>query len=415
MIATVDLSRRFLALGLVIVLGLLAAPPVSVVASSHVDELYGRLELPRGDIEFDLEFGQLQFFDEENAPFALKIIDGCAVNGHYWIFGAGLAGDAAPLTVIDRQSGQSKRLVLPAYEAGAPIASILETEALRLCRDDASGGLPPLSGHGTYTSATLRCSDTTDAIELLSAGRDDAYRTLIRGGLEENRVIRDKPVAAVDASNDYDELHLLTEGRTPRRIEGVVFSGSQGMLPARSKLDKEVKSLSRSRVRRAFETAKNGRIPQGIIDDLGLKGVSCVHHLSLELDTLGADAYLAEAGWIKDGGRPLEPPQPVADRFVVELVQADGTTTPMQLVGPLMGSDREGLLWRYRSKGAQVDLLDACSLSGSFWTVAAADTDEPLQLMITDSVSGGSASLLLWTDRADTSWLADTASLPICS
>ena len=73
-----------------------------------------------------------------------------------------------------------------------------------------------------------------------------------------------------------------------------------------------------------------------------------------------------------------------------------------------------GVLWRYASQGAQVELLDACSLSSSFWTIAAADTDEPLQLMITDSVTGTSASHLLWTDRADTSWLADTSSLPIC-
>ena len=54
------------------------------------------------------------------------------------------------------------------------------------------------------------------------------------------------------------------------------------MLPASAKLDKVVKDLTNARVRRAYETAKNGRVPQGIIEDLGLKKVERVHHVSLE-------------------------------------------------------------------------------------------------------------------------------------
>ena len=71
------------------------------------------------------------------------------------------------------------------------------------------------------------------------------------------------------------------------------------MLPAAAALEKAAKRLDRSRVRRAFETAKNMRVPQGIIDDLGLRGVVQVHYVSLGLETLGADAYLAQAGWIR--------------------------------------------------------------------------------------------------------------------
>jgi uncharacterized metal-binding protein len=105
----------------------------------------------------------------------------------------------------------------------------------------------------------------------------------------------------------------------------------------------------------------------------------------------------------------------VDDRFEVELARADGETTALVLTGPFVGSDQQGLLWTYASDGAQVEVLDGCFLSGSFWTIAAADTDEPLQLTITDTASGTSASHLLWLDRAETSWLADTESLPICS
>lgn len=413
MVVPVPLHRRLLALGAALLFGSLTALPTATAVAQD-GGMYARLELPRGDIDFELEPGRLQFFDEEGAPFALQVIDGCAVNDHYWIFGAGLTTVSAPLTVIDRQSGQSQRVVLPAYRPGESIPTVLDTEALPICRDIQTGGLPTLTGTGTYTAAVPRCFDSTDSVELLSAGSEDAYRTFIRNGFEVNRVIRDKPITTVDDSTDFDEIHLFAEGRTPRKVEGVVISGAEGMLPARNQLDKVVKSLTNSRVRRAFETAKNGRIPQGILRDLGVKNAECVHHVSLDMETLGADAYLAAARWIKDGGRPLALPQPVEDRFTVEVVPASGESMVLPLTGPLLGSDEAGMVWHYSDGDVQVQIVDACSLSGSFWTIAATETDEPLQLLVTDTLSGTAATYLLWTDRPEPASVADTENLPIC-
>ena len=59
-------------------------------------------------------------------------------------------------------------------------------------------------------------------------------------------------------------------------------------------------------------------------------------HVALDFETLGADAYLAIARWIKEGGEPIEPPSPVEARFTVEIVRADGTRTDVPLVGPLV-------------------------------------------------------------------------------
>jgi hypothetical protein len=409
------LPRRPLAVVLTLVLGWLLVSGSASQASSHDGELYAQLDLPRGQVEFDLELGTMHYFDAENFPFAVQIIDGCAVNGHYWIFAAGLSTQSAPLTVIDGHSGQSERLVVPAFDPGEPIASVIETEALRLCRDEDSGGLPTISGLGSYTSSSPRCFDSTDSIELLSRGRDDAYRTLIRNGFESNRIVSSDPIIAIDESNTYDELHLLTEGRTPRLVEGVVLSGSEGMLPNTATLEKRLKDIRPGRVRRAFEAAYNGRLPEPLIEDLGIKGVGCVHHVSLDMTSLGADAYLAAAGWIEEGGAPLAPPELVDDRFDVEVLRANGESTPLALTGPFVGSREAGLLWRYEGDEIMAQLVDGCSLSGSFWTLAAARADEPVQLAITDTSSGASASHLLWTDRAETSWLADTASLDACS
>ena len=83
-------------------------------------------------------------------------------------------------------------------------------------------------------------------------------------------------------------------------------------------------------------------------------------------------------------------------------------------MGPLVGSDEEGRLWEYRSDDVLVQVMDACALGGTFWMLAGAVTDEPLELTITDSESGGSVSYPLWTAGKDVSRLSDGASLTFC-
>jgi hypothetical protein len=399
--------------GLTALLAVSALPPSAGLAATDA-QLTATLELPEGDIDFPLEAGTVHFFDEEGAPFLLQVIDGCAVNGYYWVFGAGLGGAAVPLTVFDERSGRSYRTVLPAYEPGGAIGTVLEPEALAICREGPTGGLPEAGGVATYTSVLPRCSDDADSIVLLSEGRPDGYRALIRNGTERDRVIADSPVAIVDDSREWDELYLLAEGRTPRQVEGVLFSGAQGMLPGQASLEKALADITKARVRRAFEAAKSWTVPQPLIDDLGLTGVDCIYHVSLEFGTPGADAYLTQAGWIEERGAPLEPPQLVAERFTVDLVTTDGSSTRLPLTGPFQGSAGEGRLWEYGSDTAKVQIIDGCDLSGSYWTVAAAVTDEPLELVITDPEAGITVSQLLWTDRESVSRLADTASLPSC-
>ncbi len=395
-------------------LALALAGPAGALGAGTDPELIGTLELPSGDVEYQIELGKLHIFDEERVPFVVSVIDGCSVNDHLWVFVAGLSGMPVPVTILDLKSDQKARLVLPAYEPGNPIGSLLEPEALRVCGDEPRGGLPALKGSARLTATDGSGAVDDDAIELRSDGDDDAYRRLVRGGVSYPIISTRSPIVAVDDSSSFDELVLLAEGRTPRQVEGVAFRGDQGMLPPAAALEKAAKRLDRSRVRRAFETAKNMRVPQGIIDDLGLRGVDQVHHVSLDLETLGADAYLAQAGWIRQQGGGLEPPLPVAERFSVETTGASGEPLSIPLVGPLVGSDEEGRQWEYRSDDVLVQVMDACALGGTFWMLAGAVTDEPLELTITDSVSGGSASYPLWTEGKDVSRLSDGASLAFC-
>jgi hypothetical protein len=403
-------TRRLLAGLLSVALAALVIWPAATLADSHDPELLATLELRDGDIEYELELGTLHFFSEENVPFAVQVIDGCALNDHLWLFGAGLSGVPVVLEVMDLDTGKSVRTTLPPFEPGVPIATSFEPEALALCPDDVQvGGLPPLGGAATLTSADARGQDGSDTFRLLSDGRDNAYRRLARAGASYPIIQARSPVVAIDDSASFDQIYLFTEGRTPGEVAGVVFSGDDGMLPTRADLDKALKGITSGRVRRAFEAAQTGRVPEGLIEDLGLRKVQRVHHVGLDFETLGAMAYLAQAGWIKqDTSAPIEPPQPVEPRFTVELVRADGEREVVPLVGPLQGSGDEGRYWEYRSNDALARVVDACGLGGTFWTWAGVTTDEPVELVVTDTKSGTSASHLVWTDRRDVSRLADT-------
>lgn len=372
-------------------------------------------ELPGGQVLNEMELGTLHFFDDEGVPYAIQAIDGCAVNDHVWVFGAGLSGIPIAVTVSDRDTNKSTRLVLPAFDPNTAIGTQFEPEALRICDAESQvGGLPSLDATATFTSANSRGSDATDVLTLLSDGSETAYQRIFRDGQSYDVISRRSPVAAIDDSANVDQLLLFAESRTPRQVEGIVFSGRDGMLPAATKLEKGIDGLTNARVRRAYETAKNGRVPRNIIEDLGLKGVERVHHVALDFETLGADAYLAIARWIKEGGEPIEPPSPVEARFTVGIERADGTLEDIPLVGPLVGSEAEGRRWEHASDTALVEIIDSCQLSGAFWTWAGVVADEPVELVITDTTDGTSVSHLVWTDRRDVSRHTDTASLASC-
>jgi len=402
---SVQLAAILGALGLAVVVG--TGP-----ASASTDaELRATLQLPRGGIDFELETDVLQSFDEEGVPFFIQVFDGCAINGHYWVFAAGLGPESVPLEVFDENDpGTNHRTVLPAYVPGEPIGTVFDPEALAICRDAPAGGLPELEGTATYTTVTPRCGDGTDDFLLLSEGRTDAYRTLIRDG-QRHDVFSSQPIAIRGGGSSAGELFLLAEGRTPGLIEGVRFSGAADMLPRQATLERSLRDLTRARIRRAFEAAKAKLVPDQLIGDLGLRRVGCIFHVGLDFDTPGAPAYLAEAGWIRDGGASVQPPQLVESRFDVQLARADGESVALPLTGPWQDTAGEGTFWEYASDTAKVRIIDGCSLGGAFWTVAAAVTDEPLELVITDTQTGNSARHLLWTDREPVSRMTDTSTL----
>jgi photosystem II stability/assembly factor-like uncharacterized protein len=74
--------------------------------------------------------GAFWFFSDTNLELLVKVIDGCPVNGSYWVFAGGLTNVGVTLTVTDTQTGAVQTYANP---AGVPLPPILDTDALDDC------------------------------------------------------------------------------------------------------------------------------------------------------------------------------------------------------------------------------------------------------------------------------------------
>ncbi|HET9229013.1 MAG TPA: hypothetical protein VFR31_20210 [Thermoanaerobaculia bacterium] len=71
--------------------------------------------------------GYAWFFQESNVEVLLKVLDGCGITGHFWVFAAGLTNVRTDITVADNQTGAVKIYHNP---LGQPFQPIQDTGAL---------------------------------------------------------------------------------------------------------------------------------------------------------------------------------------------------------------------------------------------------------------------------------------------
>lgn len=65
-----------------------------------------------------------------NVEAVVKVIDGCALGGHYWVFAGGLTNVLTVITVSDLHSGAMKTYTNPQGKAFQPIQ---DTNAFASC------------------------------------------------------------------------------------------------------------------------------------------------------------------------------------------------------------------------------------------------------------------------------------------
>ena len=113
-------------------------------------------------VPLSVDTGYFWFFGETNVEVVAKVIDGCAVNGHYWVFAGGLTDVAATLVVRDVASGLSRTYF---NSQSTPFAPILDTSAFATC--DSTGDL--LRG-GSTSFDSLHEPRSTLLADIVSAG-----------------------------------------------------------------------------------------------------------------------------------------------------------------------------------------------------------------------------------------------------
>ncbi len=74
--------------------------------------------------------GYFWFFDAGNIEVVAKVLDGCGVNGRYWVLAGGLTNVEAALVVTDTKTGDTKTYANPAGTAFQPIQ---DTAAFATC------------------------------------------------------------------------------------------------------------------------------------------------------------------------------------------------------------------------------------------------------------------------------------------
>jgi hypothetical protein len=74
--------------------------------------------------------GTLWFFSPDNPELAIKMVDGCSYNGHYWFFVTGLTNVEVHLTVKDTESGLTNQYDNPLE---MPFQPIQDTAAFESC------------------------------------------------------------------------------------------------------------------------------------------------------------------------------------------------------------------------------------------------------------------------------------------
>jgi hypothetical protein len=74
--------------------------------------------------------GVMWFFGPDNWELLIKVLDGCAVNGHYWALGAAATNVQYTIQVTDTQTGEVKTYTNP---LGTVSPAITDTSAFAGC------------------------------------------------------------------------------------------------------------------------------------------------------------------------------------------------------------------------------------------------------------------------------------------
>ena len=81
-------------------------------------------------IELTADTGYLWFFDPENVEMVVKVLNGCGITQHYWVFAAGLTDVEVVMVVTDTEANAQRTYDNPQR---APFQPLQDTTAFATC------------------------------------------------------------------------------------------------------------------------------------------------------------------------------------------------------------------------------------------------------------------------------------------
>jgi photosystem II stability/assembly factor-like uncharacterized protein len=112
--------------------------------------------------------GTFWFFDPTNLELVVKVLDGCGINDHQWVFSGGLTDVAVIITTTDTWTGEVRTFE---RAGGAPFSPLAEIEAFSGCDTTLATAAPPIdpssnSAVGTPAPGTASAPETTELLLL---------------------------------------------------------------------------------------------------------------------------------------------------------------------------------------------------------------------------------------------------------
>jgi CSLREA domain-containing protein len=103
--------------------------------------------------------GNYWFFAPDNLEIMVKVLDGCALNGRFWVFASGLTDVGVQLEVVDLASGTTR---VYDHEQGTTFPPRLDTDAFPCSPDAPGGGGTDLTSSATLSEEVFRVTKTAD-------------------------------------------------------------------------------------------------------------------------------------------------------------------------------------------------------------------------------------------------------------
>ncbi|HVT59916.1 MAG TPA: hypothetical protein VHR45_16140 [Thermoanaerobaculia bacterium] len=122
--------------------------------------------------------GAFWFFSPDNDELLLKIVDGAAVNGHFWVFYAALSDVAYTLTLTDTATGEQRTYTNPAGK----LTSFADTRAFSAASPATAGGFGGPAAGSTPLPPSASRPEVVALVEATAAGCVPAKNRLCLAG-----------------------------------------------------------------------------------------------------------------------------------------------------------------------------------------------------------------------------------------